>query len=103
MLGASTGSVTGMLSKDFVVLIVISMVIGFPLSWIVMNAWLAGFAYRISIGADVFIIAGMAMTTLALVSISHQSLRAALTNPATSLLYPPLSYTWSACQPTEKT
>jgi putative ABC transport system permease protein len=85
VLGASVGNVMGMLSKDFVVLIIISMVIGFPLSWIAMNAWLDGFAYRVSIGADVFIMAGISMIILALITVSYQSLRAALTNPVKSL------------------
>lgn len=85
VLGASVSNVMGMLSKDFVVLIIISMVIGFPLSWIAMNAWLDGFAYRVSIGADVFIIAGISMIVLALVTVSYQSLRAALSNPVKSL------------------
>jgi putative ABC transport system permease protein len=85
VLGASVSNVMVMLSKDFVILIMISMMIGFPLSWIAMNSWLDGFAYRTSIGAEVFIIAGISMIILALVTVSYQSLRAALTNPVKSL------------------
>lgn len=85
ILGASVGNVMGILSRDFVVLMIISMAIGFPLSWLAMNAWLDGFAYRVSIGADVFIVAGVFMIILALVTVSYQSLRAALTNPVKSL------------------
>ena len=85
VLGASVSNVVVMLSKDFVILIILSMLIGFPLSWIAMNAWLDGFAYRVSIGADVFVIAGAAMIILALVTVSYQSLRSALMNPVNSL------------------
>ena len=85
VLGASVSNVMVMLSKDFVILIILSMMIGFPLSWIAMNAWLDGFAYRVTIGADVFIIAGVAMIILALVTVSYQSLRSALMNPVSSL------------------
>jgi putative ABC transport system permease protein len=50
-----------------------------------MNAWLDGFAYRVSIGADVFIIAGVSVILLALVTVSYQSLRTAVMNPVKSL------------------
>jgi putative ABC transport system permease protein len=85
VLGASVSNVMLMLSRDFVLLIIIAMMIGFPLSWIAMNAWLGGFAYRISIGADVFIIAGIALVLLTLITVSYQSLRAALMSPVKSL------------------
>jgi putative ABC transport system permease protein len=84
-LGASTGNVIGILSKDYAVLIIISMVIGFPLSWVAMNAWLDGFAYRVNIGAYIFIVAGMSMIILALITVSYQSLRAALRSPVKNL------------------
>jgi len=85
VLGATVSNIMVMLSKDFVVLIIISMVIAFPLAWIAMNAWLDGFAYRISISAEVFIVAGVAMILLALITVSYQSLRSALMNPVKSL------------------
>jgi ABC-type antimicrobial peptide transport system permease subunit len=85
VLGATVSNVMLLLSKDFVVLILIAMVIGFPLSWVAMNAWLDGFAYRIVIGADVFIMAGVAIILLTLATVSYQSLRAALMNPVNSL------------------
>jgi ABC-type antimicrobial peptide transport system permease subunit len=74
-----------MLSKDFVLLIVIAMMIAFPLAWIAMNAWLDGFAYRVDIGSDVFIIAAVALVLLTLLTVSYQSLKAALMNPVKSL------------------
>ena len=85
VLGASVSNVMMMLSRDFVLLIIIAMLIGFPLAWIAMNAWLDGFAYRVNIGADVFIIAGVALILLTLLTVSYQSLKAALMNPVKSL------------------
>jgi putative ABC transport system permease protein len=85
VLGASISNVMVMLSRDFVVLILIAMMIGFPLAWIAMNAWLDGFAYRVSIGADVFINAAVALILLTLLTVSYQSLKAALMNPVKSL------------------
>ncbi len=85
VLGASVSNVMVMLSKDFILLIIISMLIGFPLSWIAMNAWLDGFAYRVNIGAEVYIIAAVAIIFLTLVTVSYQSLRTALMNPVNSL------------------
>lgn len=85
VLGASVSHLMLMLSKDFALLIIISMLIAFPLSWIAMNSWLQGFAYRVSIGADVFVLAGVSMIILALLTVSYQSLRTALMNPVNSL------------------
>lgn len=85
VLGASVSNLMVMLSKDFVMLIIIAMMIGFPLAWISMNAWLDGFAYRVDIGADVYIIAGVALVLLTLLTVSYQSLKAALMNPVKSL------------------
>jgi ABC-type antimicrobial peptide transport system permease subunit len=85
VLGASVSNVMVMLSKDFVLLIIIAMLIGFPLAWMAMNAWLDGFAYRINIGADVFIIAGAALVVLTVLIVSYQALKAALMSPVKSL------------------
>lgn len=85
VLGASVSNIMMMLSKDFVVLVIIAMAVAFPLAWWAMNSWLNGFAYRISIGAEVFIIAGMVMVALTLLTVCYQSLRTALLNPVKSL------------------
>ena len=85
VLGASASNVMVMLSKDFVMLIMLAMLIGFPMAWIGMNAWLDGFAYRVNIGADVFIIAGISVILLALITVSYQSLKTAVMNPVKSL------------------
>jgi putative ABC transport system permease protein len=85
VLGASVGSITAMLSKDFVKLIVIALFIASPISWWVMNNWLQGFAYRINIPLWVFLFSGFAAILIALLTISFQSVKAAIVNPVKSL------------------
>lgn len=85
VLGASTGSITTMLSKEFLRLIVIASLISFPLTWYAMNKWLQDFAYRISIQWWVFLLAGCIALVVAALTISFQSVKAALANPVKSL------------------
>jgi putative ABC transport system permease protein len=85
VLGATAGNVVMLLSKDFIALIIISMLIAFPLAWWAMSSWLDRFAYRINIDAWVFIFAGSAMIILAVITIGYQSLKSALMNPVGSL------------------
>jgi predicted permease len=85
VLGASVSGITGLLSKDFLRLVFISAVVAFPLSWWFMHKWLQNYAYRVSINAWVFVIAGMLALLIALVTISFQSIRAAIANPVKSL------------------
>lgn len=85
VLGASVSNVMVMLSRDFVILIIIAMMIGFPVAWIAMNSWLNGFAYHIDVSADLFIIAGVALIALTLITVSYQSLKVALRSPVKSL------------------
>ncbi|MDB5089559.1 MAG: FtsX-like permease family protein [Mucilaginibacter sp.] len=85
VLGASTQSVVYILSKDFMVLVVISFVLSAPVSWLVMHNWLQGFAYRINISLWVFGAAGIIAVAIALCTISYQAVKAALTNPVKSL------------------
>lgn len=85
VLGASTGSITVMLSKEFLRLIVIASIISFPVTWFAMNKWLQDFAYRISIQWWVFILAGGIALLVAGITISFQSVKAALANPVKSL------------------
>ncbi|PWK77367.1 putative ABC transport system permease protein [Mucilaginibacter oryzae] len=85
VLGASTGSITVMLSKEFLKLIVIASVIAFPVTWFAMNKWLQDFAYRISIQWWVFLLAGAIALLVAALTISFQSVKAALANPVKSL------------------
>jgi putative ABC transport system permease protein len=85
VLGASTGSITSMLSKEFLKLIVIASLISFPITWYAMNKWLQDFAYRISIQWWVFLLAGFIAVLVAAITISFQSVKAALANPVKSL------------------
>ncbi len=85
VLGASVSQVTGMLSKDFVKLVLIASVIAFPAAWWAMNKWLQSFAYRIHISWWVFVFAGIIILLIALVTVSFQAIKAALANPVKSL------------------
>lgn len=85
VLGATIAGIVTMLSKDFLKLVLISFVIAIPVSWYVMNQWLADFAYRIEIGVGFFVTAGGAAIVIALLTVSWQSVRAALANPVESL------------------
>ena len=85
VIGASVTSITSMLSKDFLKLIGISLLIAFPVSWWMMNSWLQGFVYRISITPFVFVISGVSVILVTLFTISFQSIKAAIANPVKSL------------------
>jgi len=85
VLGASVRNVVFILSKDFLVLVIISFIIAAPVSWFVMHNWLQDFAYRISISWWVFGIAGVTAFTIALSTLSFQAIKAALANPVESL------------------
>lgn len=85
ILGASTKNVVFMLSKDFLLLIVISFVFAIPLSWWLMYKWLQDFAFRISISWWVFLVAGFISLAIALLTISFQAIKAAFANPVKSL------------------
>jgi putative ABC transport system permease protein len=85
VLGASVVNLVGMLSKDFLNLVIISALIAFPIAWWAMNRWLQDFAYRITISWWVFAIAGIAAAVIALVTVSFQAIKAALANPVKSL------------------
>jgi putative ABC transport system permease protein len=85
VLGASVGSVTMLLSKDFIKLVCIAVVIAIPVAWFVMNKWLQDFAYRINIEWWMFALAGLLALIIALLTISFQSIKAAIANPVKSL------------------
>ncbi len=85
VLGASTGNIVGMLSKDFLKLIIVAVIIAFPVAWFLMNKWLQDFTYRVNIAWWMFIIAGVAAILVALFTISFQAVKAALANPVKSL------------------
>ncbi|HTD94294.1 MAG TPA: ABC transporter permease [Chitinophagaceae bacterium] len=85
VLGSSVSGIVMLLSKDFIKLILVAMVIAIPLCWWAMNTWLQGFAYRMTIGPVVFIEAGAIAVAIALATISWQSIKAAIGNPIQSL------------------
>ena len=85
VLGATVRDIVSLLSKDFVKLVSIGFVIAIPIAWYGMNQWLADFAYRIEIGPEIFAIAGGAALLIALLTVSWQSVKAALMNPVNSL------------------
>ena len=85
VLGASVGALAGMLSKDFLKLVLISFVIAVPVAWWAMYKWLQDFAYRISIGWWIFLLAGVIAIMIALITVSFQAIKAAMANPVKSL------------------
>ena len=85
VLGASSLRIVGLLSKDFLRLLLLALLIASPLAWYLMNKWLQNFAYRISIGWWVFIIAGSLALLTAFLTISFQAIKAAIANPVKSL------------------
>ena len=85
ILGASAGNLAGMLSKDFLVLVVIASIVAFPIAWWAMNKWLQSFAYRINISWWMFVVAGVAALLIALLTVGFQAIKAAVANPVESL------------------
>ena len=85
VLGASMPGIIGLLSKDFLKLVVIAIIIAIPLAWYFMHNWLQDFAYRIDIGWWVFAITGIMAVFIALITISFQAIKAAVANPVKSL------------------
>jgi len=85
VLGANIPTIVTMLSRDFVKLVFIAALVAFPIAWWTMNKWLQEFAFRISIGWWVFVIAGALALLIAILTTSFQAIRAALANPVKSL------------------
>ncbi|MFN7119162.1 MAG: ABC transporter permease [Saprospiraceae bacterium] len=85
VLGATTGGIVAMLSKDFLRLVLIAGIIAFPIGWYLMNNWLADFAYRLHIQWWMFVAVAFSALFIALLTVSVQAIRAAWTNPVESL------------------
>jgi len=85
VLGASLPGIIALLSKDFLKLVVLALIVAAPLAWYFMNKWLQDFAYRISIGWWVFIVAGALAIIVAFVTIGFQAIKAGIANPIKSL------------------
>ncbi|MGC1240649.1 MAG: FtsX-like permease family protein, partial [Chryseosolibacter sp.] len=85
VLGATVANIVTLLSKDFLKLVIIGFLIAVPVAWYTMSEWLENFAYRTEIGAGIFLISGVVALLIAFVTVSWQSVRAALANPVNSL------------------
>jgi putative ABC transport system permease protein len=85
VLGASVSGLVGLLSRDFMRLVAIAILIAIPVAWWAVNAWLKDFAYRIDVGWGIFVLASFLAIAIAMLTISIQSIKAALINPVKSL------------------
>ena len=85
VLGASLTGVTALLSKDFLQLVFLAILIAFPIAWLLMNKWLEDFAYRITISWWMFVVAGTVTVLIAVITVSFQAIKAAVANPVKSL------------------
>ena len=85
VLGATTGGIIGLLSQDFLKLVLVSIIIASPFAWWTMREWLQDFAYRVSIEWWVFVLAGVIAIGIAFLTVSLQSVKAAMANPVKSL------------------
>ncbi|SFD76571.1 ABC-type antimicrobial peptide transport system, permease component [Chitinophaga sp. CF118] len=85
VLGASAAGIVAMLTKDFIKLVAVALIIAFPVSWLLMNKWLDNFAYQIDISWWMFVVAGGIAIFIAFLTVSYQSVKAALANPVKSL------------------
>ena len=85
VLGASVSGIVVLLSADFLKLVLLAILISSPVAWWVMDKWLQGFAYQVPLHWWVFVLAGLFAAAIALVTISFQAIKAALTNPVKSL------------------
>ena len=85
VLGASPATLFTLLSREFLMLVTIAMVIASPIAWIAMNDWLQDYAYKIDISWWMFVIAGVVAICIALITVSFQAIKAAIANPVKSL------------------
>ena len=85
VLGASVNDIVGLLSGEFLKLVLISFVIATPVAWYFMHSWLQDFAYRINISVWIFLAAGITALLIAIFTVSFQAIRAAIANPVKSL------------------
>lgn len=85
VLGASVTNIVSLLSKDFLKLILLAIIISLPVTWYIMEGWLEDFAYKVSIGWIAFVIAGLSAVFIAFITISFEAIKAAIANPVKSL------------------
>jgi ABC-type antimicrobial peptide transport system permease subunit len=87
VLGASVGNVVRLLSREFVMLVILANIVAWPVAYFVMARWLRNFAYRTEIGLVTFLFSGMAALVIAILTVCYQSIKAASANPVDSLRY----------------
>jgi putative ABC transport system permease protein len=87
VLGASTGGVIVLLSKEFIKWILLANIVAWPLAWFMMNKWLQNFAYKTNIGWIVFVLAGFITMLIAIFTFIFQTVRTACAKPVNSLRY----------------
>ena len=87
ILGADFHSIIVLLAREYVKCIAVAALIAWPIGYFVMGRWLQNFAYRTSIGIEIFILSGLVAFVFALITVSYQSIKAAIANPADSLRY----------------
>ena len=85
VLGAGVFGITTLLSKDFIKLVLISIIIATPISYYLMNLWLKNFEYKVAISWWIFVLSGIICVLVAVLTVSYQAIRAALMNPVKSL------------------
>jgi putative ABC transport system permease protein len=87
VLGASVGSIVGLLSREFLLLVAIANLIAWPIAYYAMGRWLEEFAYRISIGLGTFLLAAVFALIITMITVSSQAIKAALRDPVDTLRY----------------
>lgn len=85
VLGASVPHIVSLVSKEFVYMVLLAMLIAFPVAWLAMSKWLENFAYRINIAWWIFALAAIIALAVAIITVSFQAIKAAMTNPVKSL------------------
>jgi ABC-type antimicrobial peptide transport system permease subunit len=85
VLGASVANLWSLLSKEFVLLVIISCILAAPIAWYYLHSWLENYDYRITIKWQVFLIAAAMALFITLLTVSFQAIRAAIANPVKSL------------------
>ena len=84
-MGASVKGIIRLLSKEYIILVIIALVFASPIAWFAMDKWLEKFAYRIQIEWWMFLLAGVAAIAIALFTVGYQAIKAAIANPVKSL------------------
>lgn len=87
VLGSSVGDILYLLNKDFLRLILLANGLAWPVSWYLMSRWLRNFPYRVSLSLDIFILSGLLAVLVTLITVSFQTVKASLANPADALRY----------------